>query len=347
MKPVVVITQKVHKEVVDYLEEYCTVTQNESSAPLTRKELMERSSNAQAIMVFMPDMIDDEFLAACPKLRIVGAALKGFDNFDITACTQRGIWFTIVPDLLTTPTADLAVGLLLCLTRHILQGDRYVRSGKFQGWRPHLYGTGLSHATAGIIGMGAVGLEVARRLRAFDIKILCYDVKEISHDVLYRISARVATLNELLRSSDFVFPLVPLLPSTNQMLNRERIALMKSGAYLINVGRGSVVDEVAVTEALASDHLAGYAADVFQSEDWAQGDRPMMIAPELLAQKDRTVFTPHIGSAVKSIRLAIEMDAAHNIVEALQGKPPHGSLNQVGSYERSADKPYTAASLQP
>jgi phosphonate dehydrogenase len=331
MKPVVVITQKVHKEVIDYLEEYCTVVKNESCEPLSRNELIERCNNAQAIMVFMPDMIDDEFLAACPKLRIVGAALKGYDNFDITACTQRGIWFTIVPDLLTPPTADLAVGLLLCLTRHILEGDRYVRSESFHGWRPHLYGTGLSKATAGIIGMGAVGQEVALRLRSFNIKILCYDIKEISQDVLEPISARGATLEELLRNSDFVFPLVPLLPSTMQMLNRDRIAMMKSGAYLINVGRGSVVDEAAVTEALASDHLAGYAADVFQSEDWAQGDRPRAIAPELLAQKDRTVFTPHVGSAVKSVRLAIEMDTAHNIIEALQGKLPHGSLNQIRS----------------
>lgn len=332
MKPVVVITQKVHKEVIDYLEEYCTVVQNESREPLTRNELLERCNNAQAIMVFMSDMIDDEFLAACPKLRIVGAALKGYDNFDFAACTQRGIWFTIVSDLLTTPTADLAVGLLLCLTRHILEGDRYVRSGTFQGWRPHLYGTGLSQATAGIIGMGAVGREVARRLSAFDIKIIYYDVKEISPDVLHPIGARSATLDELLRNSDFVFPLVPLLPSTMQMLNRDRIAMMKSGAFLINVGRGSVVDESAVTEALARNHLAGYAADVFQAEDWAQGDRPITVAPELLAQRDRTVFTPHIGSAVKSVRMAIEMDAAHNIVEALQGKLPHGSLNQVKYY---------------
>ena len=124
----------------------------------------------------MPDTVDDAFLAACPRLQIVSAALKGFDNFDVAACTRRGVWFTIVPDLLTEPTADLAVGLLLALTRNIFAGDREVRSGRFAGWRPGLYGAGMTGATAGIVGFGQLGRALARRLVAFGAQVVWHDV---------------------------------------------------------------------------------------------------------------------------------------------------------------------------
>lgn len=328
MKPTVVITQKVHDEVIQYLDQYCIVVPNTETEPLGRPELIARAADAHGMMVFMPDSIDEEFLAACPRLRIVAAALKGFDNFDVQACTRRGIWFSIVPDLLTVPTADLTVGLLLCLTRNLLTGDRQVRSGAFDGWRPHLYGTGLSGATAGIIGMGAVGLAVASRLRAFDMTILCHDIQPVDPKTLDDIAARSVSLDELLCSSDIVLPLLPLTPDTLHLMSRERIALMKPGAFLINAGRGSVVDEAAVADSLANGHLGGYAADVFEMEDWARPDRPSGISPALLAMKDKTVFTPHIGSAVGSVRREIEMDAARSIVEALQGFTPHGAVNR-------------------
>jgi phosphonate dehydrogenase len=111
-------------------------------------------------------------------------------------------------------------------------------------------------------------------------------------------------------------------------LNTRTLALLKPGSFLINAGRGSVVDERAVAAALRSGHLGGYAADVFEMEDWALPDRPQTLAPELLAMTERTVFTPHLGSAVRDVRLAIEMEAAANILEALAGKTPQGAINQ-------------------
>ncbi len=164
-KPKVVVTHWVHPEVIDYLSRDCEVVPNDTRDTLPREEIIRRCQGAQGLLVFMPDTIDDSFLDACPDLRVIGAALKGYDNFDIAACNCRGIWFTIVPDLLSEPTAELALALLLGLARNLLPGDRFVRSGQFAGWRPQLYGTTLQGKIIGIVGLGGVGRALARLVR--------------------------------------------------------------------------------------------------------------------------------------------------------------------------------------
>ena len=327
-KPLVIITQRIHQEVRDFLERHCRVWANEGLEPLPTSQLILKASEAEAMMVFMPDRIDDDFLGHCPRLKVIGAALKGYDNFDIEACTRRGIWFTIVPDLLTVPTAEMVVGLMIALARNILPGDHLVRDGNFQGWRPQLYGLGLQGRTAGIIGMGAVGQAVARRLAAFEMHILYTDIHPLPEERQLDSPALFTSLDDLLQRSDYILPLVPLTETTKHLLNAERLALIKPGSFLVNAGRGSLIDEAAVAKALQSGHLGGYAADVFEMEDWALLDRPEAIHPILLALPERTVFTPHLGSAVKTNRLQIEMEAARNIVEALDGKTPRGAINQ-------------------
>ena len=161
-RPRVVITQRAFPETIDLLSPHAEVFVDTPAR------------DADALMVFMPDSLDEEFLRACPNLKIVAAALKGCDNFDVEACTRLGIWFTIVPDLLTEPTAELALALMLGLARNVMAGDRLIRSGKFQGWRPILYGTGLAGSTVGIIGYGAVGRALARMLQGFSCRVQYY-----------------------------------------------------------------------------------------------------------------------------------------------------------------------------
>jgi len=301
----IVITQRVFPDTIDLLSPHADVMVGPPS------------QGADALMVFMPDSLDEAFLRECPTLKIVAGALKGCDNFDVEACTLLGIWFTIVPDLLTEPTAELALALLLGLARYVLPGDRLIRSGAFQGWRPILYGTGLAGSTVGIIGFGAVGRALARMLQGFSCRIQYCDP-----------SADGSTpLGVLLASSDFVLPLLPLTPETFHLLGREALAGMKRGAFLINVSRGSVVDEEAAADALVSGRLGGYAADTFEMEDWALRDRPREIYPRLLRLTDRTLFTPHLGSAVASARLQIELAAAGSILQALRGEHPSGAIN--------------------
>jgi phosphonate dehydrogenase len=316
-QPRVVVTQRIHPEIANLLRSGCQPVLNHSTEPLPPAELLRRTQDAQGIIVFMPDSIDDAFLAACPALKIVAAALKGYDNFDIAACTRRGIWFTIVPDLLTEPTAELALALLLGLARNIPAGDRLIRGGAYQGWRPILYGTGLAGSTVGLVGYGAVGRALASLLGPFGCRVLHFDPQ----------SDASVPLAELLRVSDFVLPLLPLTDETLHAFGRETLAAMKRGAYLINVARGSVVDEDAVAEALESGQLAGYAADTFEMEDWARPDRPRAISQRLLSDTGRTLFTPHLGSAVANVRLDVERAAALAVLAVLRGERPPGAIN--------------------
>lgn len=328
MKPKVVITQRVHQEVLDLLSSSCEVVANISTQPWPPEILRAKAKDAKGIMVFMPDSIDGDFLDDCPELEVVGAALKGYDNFDVQACTDRGIWFTNVPDLLTIPTAELTIGLMIGLSRQLLEGDNFIRCGRFQGWRPHLYGTGLAGSTVGIVGMGAVGRATARCLQGFSAHLIYYDQQPLPPEKEQELSLTLLPFEKLLEESDFTVVILPLTEKTYQMIDKTAICRMKEGSFLVNTGRGSVVDEEAVIEALASGRLAGYAADVFAMEDWAWSERSVVIPKELLKNQSQTFLTPHLGSAVNAVRLGIAMEAAENILQALAGDTPQSALNQ-------------------
>ncbi|HEY9100308.1 MAG: hydroxyacid dehydrogenase [Thiobacillus sp. SCN 63-374] len=328
MKPKVILTHRVHPEVIELLAEHCEVIPNPTHETLARDEILRRAKDAEAIMTFMPDRVDEEFLRACPQLHVVGCALKGYDNYDVDACTRHGVWITNVPDLLTIPTAELTIGLLIGLTRNVLAGDRFVRSGQFNGWRPALYGSGLTGKTLGIIGMGAVGQAIAQRLVGYEMRVLYTDPVALPKEKEEQWSLDRVELPALLAASDFVVPMVPYRDETLHMIDSSALARMKTGAYLINTCRGSVVDEQAVVEALASGRLAGYAADVFEMEEWARPHRPHDIPQALLDDSERTLFTPHIGSAVDAVRIEIELEAARNILQALRGEIPQGAINR-------------------
>jgi Lactate dehydrogenase and related dehydrogenases len=328
MKPKVILTHRVHPEVIKLLAEHCEVVPNPTPETLPLDEILQRAKDAEALMTFMPDRVDEAFLRACPRLRVVGCALKGYDNYDVEACTRHGVWITNVPDLLTIPTAELTIGLLIGLTRNMLAGDRFVRTGRFNGWRPALYGSGLTGKTLGIIGMGAVGQAIAQRLVGYEMRVLYTDPVALPKEKEAQWGLDRVELPELLAASDFVVPMVPYRDQTLHMIDGGALARMKTGAYLINTCRGSVVDEQAVVEALASGRLAGYAADVFEMEEWARPDRPQAIPQALLDDSERTLFTPHIGSAVDAVRLEIELEAARNILQALRGEIPQGAINR-------------------
>lgn len=325
-KPRVVASCRVFPETLSILAAGCEVVANQTEEALSSDELAARCADAEALLAFMPDTVDKAFLDTCPQLKVIGCALKGFDNFDIEACTARNIWVTIVPDLLTAPTAELAIGLLIGVGRNMTAGDRTVRNG-FTGWRPVLYGRGLSGASVGILGMGAVGQAIARRLQGFGVELYYNDTEKLSTEQESALGLGWRTIGELRQLSDFLIVAVPLTRQTRHMIDSDFVAGLNPGTYLINPARGSVVDEIAVSKGLKDGVLAGYAADVFEFEDWALTDRPRRIPAELLSNAAQTFFTPHIGSAVTDVRKAIERDAAENILEALAGRVPHGAIN--------------------
>lgn len=337
-RPLIVATNKLHAEVAELLNLHGDVIANMDDEPWTPERLLLEVRDARALMAFMPDRVDTAFLDAAPNLEIVACALKGFDNFDVAACTARGIWVSVVDDLLTDPTAELTVGLMIGLARHVMAGDVQVRRG-FKGWRPRFYGTGLAGSRIGLLGMGAIGRALAKRLSGFGSEIAYWDRNRLSpqseadHDVTY------AEFDQLVATSTFLVSALPLMSDTRHLVNAGVLATMPEGAFLVNPSRGSVVDEAAVADALESGRLAGYAADVFEMEDWSIDDRPRQIEPRLLAMPDRTLFTPHLGSAVRQVRLAIEMDAAANIIDLLEGRRPRGAINDpVGASRHRAEQ---------
>ncbi|HEX2115894.1 MAG TPA: phosphonate dehydrogenase [Alphaproteobacteria bacterium] len=326
MEKRIVVTSRSFPETIALLERWGTPVVNQALEPWPADVLAKKTQDAVAMMAFMPDSVDDAFLSACPKLKVIACALKGYDNFDVEACTRRGIWLTIVPDLLTEPTAELTIGLMLGLSRHILQADDYVRAGRFAGWRPILYGTSIDGSTVGILGGGAVGKAIARKLAGFDCRTLVYDQKPGGS---LSANASWASMDEIARAADFLVLALPLTPSTLHLVNELLLRQLKPGCLLINPARGSLVNETHVANALRTGGLGGYAADVYEMEDWARADRPRSLHPELLGMRDRTLFTAHLGSAVTRVRREIERDAATNIGEVLSGQRPHGAVNKL------------------
>jgi phosphonate dehydrogenase len=283
--PRVVVSHWVHPEVRAYLAGFCDpVIPARDPGVWSPAQLAELAADAEGIVACMADRIDEPFLARCPRLRVVSATLKGYDNFDARACARRGVWLTIVPGPLIAPTAELAIGLAIGLLRRIADGHEQVRAGGFAGWRPQFYGATLQGATVGVAGLGQLGQAVARRLAGFESRVVYHDAR--------------------------------------------RLARLPRGAYLVNVGRGSVVSEEAVADALESGHLGGYAADVFAMEDWALPGRPDVV-PGRLARHPRALFTPHLGSAVDEVRREMSLQAARQVRQVLvEGRRPDHAVSE-------------------
>ena len=338
-KPKIVITNPVFPETRALLQQHAALEINPDLEPWPYEEVRQHCRDAFGLLAFMTDRVDAAFLAACPELRVIGAALKGFDNIDVEAATDAGVWLTIVPDLLTVPTAELAIGLMLSQARNIVSGDRKIKKHGFHGWRAELYGAGIAGATVGIVGFGLVGRAIAERLVGFQCHLLAYDQSVTTAEARSWPHVALTRFDDVISSSDYVVLALPLAADTWHIMNSRTIAAMKRGARLVNPARGSLVDEKAVAEAIERGHLSGYAADVFECEDWALEDRPASIDPRLTHPSAPTVFTPHIGSGVADIRRKIELSAARSILDVLAGRVPFGAVNnpsQQSTYAQPA-----------
>ena len=331
-RPRVVVTHWVHPEVAEFLAGFCDPVRPGADEgdrgvwPIQR--VAEFAAGADGLIVSMADSVDDAFLSHCPRLRVVSATLKGYDNFDADACARRGIWLTILPDLLTAPTAELAAGLIIGIMRRVAEADRHVRENGFAGWRPRFYGATLRGATTGIVGMGEVGQALAALLAPFGTRIVYHDARELPAPAAQRLGAARLSLPDLLAGCDVVVVALPLTSGTRRLVDRSALRLMRPGAFLVNVGRGSVVDEDAVADALDGGRHGGYAADVFAMDDWALPGRPASVPARLLAHP-RTLFTPHLGSAVDEVRREMSLEAARQVRQVLQGQRPDHAVNSI------------------
>ncbi|MDZ7343615.1 MAG: D-glycerate dehydrogenase [candidate division KSB1 bacterium] len=292
---------------------------NPEERVLSRVELLENIKGCDAILSLLTDKIDAEVLeAAGPQLKIVANMAVGFDNIDLQAATARGIMVTNTPGVLTDATADHAWALLFAVARRIPESERFLRAGKFKSWGPLLFlGGDITGRTLGIIGAGRIGQAMAIKSRGFNMRVLYTD--EMPNPKLEQeIGARQVDLETLLRDSDFVSIHVPLLPSTQHLINANSLRMMKKTAYLINTSRGPVVDEAALAEALKNGVIAGAALDVFENEP--------AVHPDLL-KLDNAVLTPHTASATIQTRSKMATMAAENLIAGLAGQKPPNLVN--------------------
>jgi lactate dehydrogenase-like 2-hydroxyacid dehydrogenase len=283
--------------------------------PPTREELLRDVAGAVAVVCTLTDPVDADVLdAAGRQLRIVANVAVGYDNIDVPALHERGVVVTNTPGVLDDATADLTMGLILSAARRIPEGDRFLRRQTPWIWGPRMMvGLDLSAgATLGIVGYGRIGRAVARRARAFGMRMLATPSRARVWDADAD-QVTFVELDELLAESDVVTLHVPLTPETHHLIGKAALARMKPTALLVNTARGPVVDTDALVRALQAGRLGGAALDVYEDEP--------DVDPRLVAL-EQVVLTPHLGSAATATREAMCGLAVRNIAEVLAGRPP-------------------------
>lgn len=302
-------------------EEGFDVVVSEFNRPLTPEELTDGIKGADALLSLLNDKVDGDVMdASGPQLKLISNYAVGFDNVDVTAATARGIVVTNTPsDEVNEAVAEHTWALILALTRRIVEADEATRHGAYKGWEPDIFlGTSLIGKTLGIVGMGRIGSMVARRAAGYKMNVL-YNKHTPDPDAERELGVKFASMDELLAQSDFVTLHVPLTPETTHMINKDTLAKMKKGSFLINTARGPVVDERALIDALENAQIAGAGLDVFDNEP--------NISPELIGNQ-RVITTPHIASATWEARNKMGEQAVSAIIDALKGIKPQNIVDE-------------------
>jgi glyoxylate reductase len=308
----IVVTGRVPEPALDLLREAGELDAHTQETALTVEELHAAIAGADAVVTLLSDRVDEAFLdAAGPQLKVVANVAVGYNNIDVAACAKRGVLVTNTPGVLTDATADIAMALILMTMRRLGEGERVIRSQV--GWRWHMHfmlGTSLAGKTLGIVGLGQIGTATARRAKAFGMQIAYSGRRRGDAAVEAELGASYLTLDELLETSDVVSLHCPLTPETTHLITAERLAQMRSDAYLVNTTRGPVVDEAALAIALRDGVIAGAGLDVFEQEP--------EVHPGLL-ELENAVLIPHLGSATIETRTAMAVLAAQNAAAVLGG----------------------------
>jgi glyoxylate reductase len=314
--PRIVVTRRIPEPALALLREDADVWVSPEDRPLSPGELRTASAGADALVTLLHDTVDGALLdAAGPQLRCVANVAVGYDNIDVAAAARRGVTVSNTPGVLTDATADLAMALILAVTRRISEGERLIRARTPWSWHMFfLLGSSLAGKTLGVVGFGGIGQATARRAHAFGMDILCTARREIPAPVRAAGGgAEQVGLDELLGRSDVVSLHCPLTPETRHLIDAGRLAQMRRDAYLVNTARGPVVDEPALVDALRAGTIRGAALDVFEHEP--------EVHPGLL-DLDNVVLLPHLGSATIETRTAMAELAARNALAVLRGEAP-------------------------
>jgi glyoxylate reductase len=311
----VVVTGRIPQVALDSLRSEHEVSGWDSDEQIARAELLSRVQGADAIVSLLTERIDAEVLdAAGEQLRVVANVAVGYNNVDVVACRERGVTVTNTPDVLTEATADIAMGLILMVTRRLGEAERVIRRREPWQWgMSFMLGSGLQGKTLGIVGLGGIGAATARRARAFGMRIVYSSRSAAAPDVVQELDAARMGLEDLLSEADVVSLHCPYSDATHHLIGADQLSRMKDTSYLINTARGPIIDEAALAEALTSGTIAGAALDVFEREP---------VVHEGLLDLDNVVLVPHLGSATVETRAAMATLAADNALAVLRGQDP-------------------------
>ena len=320
-KPKILVSRRWPEAVETAMVKKYDVTFNIKDKPLSTNEFKDALSIYDAILPTVTDKISSEvFKVKNPRTKIFGNYGVGFSHIDIPAAKAAGITVSNTPDVLSDCTADITLTLMLMAARRAGEGEREVRSGNWEGWRPrHLIGTRITGKSLGIIGFGRIGREVAKRAHfGFGMKIIVQNRSKIGNDILIRTNAhQVDNLDELLETSDFISLHCPGGDDNHHLISTKQFKKMKNSAILINTARGEVVDDNALILALKSKEISAVGLDVFNNEP--------NINPELM-KFENAILLPHLGSATQETREAMGFRVLDNIADFFEGKVPRDKV---------------------
>jgi glyoxylate reductase len=319
-KPRVYVTRRIAQKALDMIADVAEMEVWPQEIPPPYEVLLKKVQDIDGLLALLTDKIDTALMETAPKLKVISNLAVGYDNIDIPEATRRGIVVGNTPGVLTETTADFAFALLMAAARHVVEADNFTRKGLWKTWGPMIMlGQDIHHATLGIVGLGRIGVEVAKRAKGFDMKVLYYDLQRRS-DMEKQLGVEyVSELSTLLSRSDFVSLHVPLCPETHHLIGAAELVMMKPTAILVNTSRGPIVNQRALYEALKAHQIFAAAIDVTEIEP---------ISPEdPLLTLDNVIIAPHIASASFTTRTNMATMAAANLIAGLRGQVPPNCVN--------------------
>lgn len=313
------ITSNIPEDIYKDLDKNFDIKYHDSNVPLTKEEIMEMIKGQDALLCPLSDKIDKDIIDAGDSLKIIANYGAGFDNIDIDYAREKGIVVSNAPaPASAVSTAELAFGLMLAAARKIVSGDKVTRAGEFYGWRPTFYlGSQLKGKTLGIIGLGNIGKNLAKRAKAFEMKVIYYS-RTRKEDFEKEFGIEYMEKDDVIKSSDFLSLHTAYVPELHHMISKKELEMMKKSAILINASRGPIVDEEALAEALIENKIAGAALDVYEDEPRVN---------KKLVDLDNVILAPHLGNATFEARLEMGENARDNLIDFKDGKNPKNKVN--------------------
>ena len=315
-KPSVIVTRKLPGVVETRMMELFEVQLNADDTPFGRDDLSRALQSCEVLVPNLADSIDADLLSAPDTtVKLIANFGNGTDHIDVTTAQAGGIAVTNTPDVLTEDTADMAMALIVAVPRRLAEGAQLIKDGRFTGWSPtHMLGHRVSGKRLGIIGMGRIGLAVAKRARGFGMTVHYHNRRRLLPEIEQEAEATYwESLDQMLARMDVISIHCPHTPATFHLLSERRLKLLRPEAYIVNVARGEVVDESALIKMLGDGLLAGAGLDVFEHEP--------AVNPELLAM-DNVTLLPHMGSATIEGRIAMGEKVIINIKAFVDGHRP-------------------------